>query len=115
MNIHLLSRKKELLIRQCELDRQKLSHCFDELDRKTSWTQLAITGGVLLAPKMKLLIPVLTFIVPKFLASTSGKGAAGSMKRGVAVVIDLVQKALVFNKGLKILPQLLPWRFKSAA
>ncbi len=110
MNALRLKQEKQLLIRQCEVDRQKLYDCFEELEEKTSWMQLAIAGATIAAPKMKLLIPVIGFLLPKLLSSNAAKGASGSFRQTLSVASGIAQKVVAVSKGLKLIPQFLPRR-----
>ncbi len=101
-----------MLIRQCEVDRQKLYDCFDELEDKTSWAQLAITGATMVAPKMKLMLPVIQFLLPKLLSSSAAKDATGGIRQVITTALEFAQKVLAVGKGLKVLPSLLPGRSK---
>lgn len=101
-----------MLVRQCEVDRQRLYDCFEELEEKTSWAQLAITGAALVAPKLKLMLPVIQFLLPKLLSSNAAKDATGGIRHAVTAALEFVQKILAVGKGMKVLPQLFPSRSK---
>ena len=112
MNTARLKQQKRLLIRQCDVDRQKLYDCFEELEEKTSWAQLAVAGATVMAPKLKLMMPVIQFILPKILSSGAAQDAAGGIKHVVSTALEFVQKLLLAGKGLKGLQGLLPAKFK---
>lgn len=111
MNSRKLEQEKLLLIRQCEVDRQWMADCLDELEEKTSWAQLAITGASIAAPKLKLLVPVLNYVLPKLLSAKVTGGAVGGVRNFISVVLDTAQKAMTLSKGLSFLPKLLPSKF----
>ncbi|MEM6601693.1 MAG: hypothetical protein AAF649_09940 [Verrucomicrobiota bacterium] len=112
MNAARLQQEKQLLIRQCEQDRQKLYDCFEELEEKTGWTQLAVAGASVMAPKLKLILPVVELLLPKLLASTAAQDATSGVKQVVSTALALMQRLRTVSKGLKVLPGLLPARFK---
>jgi len=112
VNTARLKQEKQILIRQCEADRQKLHECFAELEGKTSWAQLAIMGTSMMAPKLKLMLPVIKFLLPKLLSSGAAQEATGGVKQAITTAVEFAQKLLAVGKGLKVLPQLLPGRFK---
>lgn len=56
--------KQEILLR-CEQDRLKITAGLQDLDSRTRWQQLAGQLLLLVAPKLRLLMPVAGFLISK--------------------------------------------------
>ena len=93
-------------MRQCNVDRQKLYDCFEELEVKTGWAQLAFTGAGLVAPKLKMFLPLAGFILPRLMSKVSSNQASNGLKNIISTALDMTQKVMMVSKGLNVLPQL---------
>ncbi|MEM6822769.1 MAG: hypothetical protein AAF558_12615 [Verrucomicrobiota bacterium] len=110
MDLNQLDREKSKLILKCDEDRRQMVSSFDELDHQLSVPQLGMTAGTLLLPKLKLLVPVLGFVLPSLLRrskSETRKKTMGLFKM-IGLGISILQKTSLLSRGLKVLPKLWP-------
>ncbi len=102
-----LAKEKARLIAQCDRDRIEFDDCLLKIEQQTSWSRLAILGMGVVAPRWKMLVPVLAFVAPRLVAWLP---ASPGFKKALGSVLDWGRRAVAFSEGLKIIPRLLPGR-----
>ncbi len=79
--------KQEVLLR-CEQDRLKITADLEDLDSRTRWQQLAGHLLALAAPKLKLFMPIVGFLISK---KFSRGGKAAQWMAGFSSVVALLK------------------------
>jgi len=95
-----LAKEKQLLLVQCDLDRKRLVGCVADLESRTTWVQLGAQLSLFLAPRLKVLLPVAGFLLPRLLSgvmtgkkgTVSAKSVFGKVGQGVLMVSGVGKK-----------------------